>query len=140
MNILRPDVVWGRRLVNNRRLLFLCPDKWALYATVEQLLRTVLSPEMSTQQNQSRFIRNFKENYVNGDIPLYAGFFCYVVNVLQYHTPNPYKIAFSSFTIRVRISCSSVLQSKSRRWISESAVEAELVDEYEAWKEANPNA
>lgn len=45
----------------------------------------------------------------------YAGFFCYVVNGLQNHTPNPYKIAFSSFTIRVRISCSSVLQSKSRR-------------------------
>ena len=56
-----------------------------------------------------------------------CGLFCYVVNGLQYHTPNPYKIAFSSFTIRVRISCSSVLQSKSRRWISESAVEAECV-------------
>ena len=56
-----------------------------------------------------------------------CGFLCYVVNGLQNHTPNPYKIAFSSFTIRVRISCSSVLQSKSRRWISESAVEAECV-------------
>ena len=44
-----------------------------------------------------------------------CGLFCYVVNELQNHTPNPYKIAFSSFTIRVRISCSSVLQSKSRR-------------------------
>ena len=44
-----------------------------------------------------------------------CGFLCYVVNGLQNHTPNPYKIAFSSFTIRVRISCSSVLQSKSRR-------------------------
>ena len=28
-----------------------------------------------------------------------CGFLCYVVNGLQYHTPNPYKIAFSSFTI-----------------------------------------
>lgn len=39
-----------------------------------------------------------------------CGFLCYVVNGLQYHTPNPYKIAFSSFTIRVRISCSSTME------------------------------
>lgn len=51
---------------------------------------------------------------IRSAVVAYAGFF-YVVNGLQYHTPNPYKIAFSSFTIRVRISCSSVLQSKSRR-------------------------
>lgn len=52
VNILRSDVLWGRRLVNNRRLLFYARksgyvatygNKWALYATVEQLLRTNLS-------------------------------------------------------------------------------------------------
>ena len=57
MNILRSDVLWGRRLVNNRRLLFYARksgyvatygNKWALYATVEQLLRTNLSAETMT--------------------------------------------------------------------------------------------
>ena len=52
-------MLWGCRLVNNRRLLFYAwksgdvatyGNKWALYATVEQLLRTNLSTEMSTQQ------------------------------------------------------------------------------------------
>lgn len=44
-----------------------------------------------------------------------CGIFCYMVNGLQNQIPKPYKIAFSSFTIRVRISCSISLQSKSRR-------------------------
>lgn len=53
-SIVRSDVLWGRRLVNNRRLLFYARksgyvatygNKWALYATVEQLLRTNLSTE-----------------------------------------------------------------------------------------------
>nr|DAL04920.1 MAG TPA: hypothetical protein [Caudoviricetes sp.] len=44
-----------------------------------------------------------------------CGLFCYMVNKLQSQMPNPYRIAFISFTIRVRISCSVELQSKSSR-------------------------
>lgn len=62
---------------------------------------------------------------IRSAVVAYAGFLCYVVNKLQNQIPKPYKIAFISFTIRVRISCSIALQSKSRRWISESAVDAE---------------
>ena len=45
----------------------------------------------------------------------YAGFFCYMINGLQNQIPKPYSIAFISLTIRVRISCSILLQSKRRR-------------------------
>ena len=37
---------------------------------------------------------------------------CYVVNGLQNHTPNPYKIAFSSFTIRVNLLLKCVADQK----------------------------
>ena len=35
---------------------------------------------------------------------------------LRIQIPNPYKIAFNSFTVLVRISSSVALQSSSRRW------------------------
>ena len=44
---------------------------------------------------------------------------------LRIQIPNPYKIAFNSFTVLVRISSSVALQSSSRRWSSESAVDTE---------------
>lgn len=62
---------------------------------------------------------------IRSAVVAYAGFLRYAVIKLQNQIPKPYKIAFISFTIRVRISCSIALQSKSRRWISESAVDAE---------------
>lgn len=68
-------------------------------------------------------------------VSLMRAVFYYVVGFMQLccvqtlrlrnQIPNPYKIAFNSFTVLVRISSSVALQSSSRRWSSESAVDTE---------------